>query len=65
MASLTMDMSLSKLKEIAKDREARRAAFHGEAKVRHNLTTEPQPCYKSQKFPNGAFMTYSVVLPPG
>ena len=60
-----MDMSLSKLKEIAKDREAGRAAFHGEAKVRHNLATEPQPCYKSQKFPSGAFMTHSAALPPG
>ena len=27
-----MDMSLSKLQELVKDREARRAAFHGVAK---------------------------------
>ena len=30
----TMDMSLSKLREIVKDREARRAAVHGVVKSR-------------------------------
>ena len=36
-----MDMSLSKLQEMAKDREARRAAVHGVAKSRtlSDLTT--------------------------
>ena len=32
----SVDMSLSKLLEMVKDREARRAAVHGDAEVRHN-----------------------------
>ena len=35
-----MDMSLSKLQEIVKDREAWHAAIHGIAKVKHDLETE-------------------------
>ena len=34
------DVSLRKLWEIVKDREACRAALHGVAKVRHDLVTE-------------------------
>ena len=36
----SMDMSLSKLREIVEDREVWRAAVHG---VRHNSETEKQP----------------------
>ena len=32
----SMDMSLSKLQEIVKDREAQRAAVHGPQRVGHN-----------------------------
>ena len=36
------DMSLSKLQEIVKDREAWCTAVHGVAKNRHNLVTDQQ-----------------------
>ena len=37
-----MDMSLSKLQEMGKDRETWHAAVHGVAKSRHDLATEQQ-----------------------
>ena len=38
----SMDMNLSKLQEMVKDREARRAAVHGVAKSQQDLATEQQ-----------------------
>ena len=38
----SMNMSLSKLREIVKDREAWRAAVMGLQRVRHDLVTEQQ-----------------------
>ena len=37
---VTMDVSLSKLREAVKDRAASRAAVHGVARVRHDRVTE-------------------------
>ena len=38
----SMDMNLSKLRNIVKDEEAWHAAFHGSQRVGHNLVTEEQ-----------------------
>ena len=38
----TMDMNLSKLWEMVKNREPWRAAVHGSQRVRHGLVTEQQ-----------------------
>ena len=38
----SMNMNLSKLQEMVKDREARRAAVHGVAKSQQDLATEQQ-----------------------
>ena len=49
----SMDMRLSKLQEIVKDREAWRAAVHGVAKNSVNLVTEQQhlnPICKQQNY---------------
>ena len=39
----SMNMSLSKLQEIVKDRKACRSVVHGVARVRHDLATEQYP----------------------
>ena len=38
----SMDMSLSKLRETVKDREAWSAVFKGSQRVRHNLASKQQ-----------------------
>ena len=44
----SVDISLSKLCKIVKDREAWRAAVHGLQRVRHNLVTEQQETLSPQ-----------------
>ena len=44
----SMDMRLSKLRDIVKDREAWHAAVHGVARVRHDLVTEQQQLTKQK-----------------
>ena len=41
----SMDMSLSRLQDTAKDREAWRAAVHGAQRVGHDWATEQQQDY--------------------
>ena len=41
-AKQSMDMNMSKLREIVENREAWHAAAHGAAKVRYSLVTEQQ-----------------------
>ena len=45
----SMDMSLSKLQKIVKNREAWHATVHGVAKVRHNLGTEKKKKHNKVK----------------
>ena len=46
----SMDMGLSKLREIVTVREAWHAAVHGVIKVRHNRTTEQQQQKEQSSF---------------
>ena len=44
----SMDMRLSKVQEIVKDREAWRAAVQGVQRVGHDLETKPPPDHDSR-----------------
>ena len=57
----SMDMSLSKLQEIVKDREACGLQSMGSQRVRHDLGTEQQPQFKSINSSAHSFL-YSPTL---
>ena len=46
----SIDMSLSKLREIVKDRKTWHAAIHEVTRVGHDLATEQQPQFKKRYF---------------
>ena len=43
----SMDVSLSKLREMVEDREAWRAAFHGVAKGQTRLSVDTHPAHEA------------------
>ena len=62
LQSYSMDMSLSKLQDILKDREAWRAAVHGITRVGQDLATEQQQHYyyevKMKQYVYGVYNVY-------
>ena len=58
----SMDMSLSKLQEVVKDREASRAAVYGSQRIRHDWVTEQQAFNRSFKIRHSIPKSYSSMV---
>ena len=59
-----MDMGLSKLREIVKDREARRAAFYGVTESDTTLATEQQQSTISLNVVRCDFSVFQLLAVP-
>ena len=58
----SVDMNLSKLREIVEDREAWRAAVHRVAMIRQDLATEQHHIYMLLNFDSGSSSSFGLLV---